>query len=169
MMKKKIFAFLTATLCMGTISHAKVPGTEISFGGIAPLDTMSYVQQIYGEGEGNPPAYDYRSDVYRAIASYGGTVEFWCDGNSADPDDQKVTMIKITANNGFATPKGIHVGSTRKEVLAAYGMPDSPGYKTNPKNPRNYILYQSKDNPSSRMYFYFKNDIVTEIRAGFNL
>ena len=36
----------------------------------------------------------------------------------------RVTMIHITANNGFSTPGGIHVGSTRSEVIGTYEEPD---------------------------------------------
>ena len=33
-------------------------------------------------------------------------------------------LFHITANNGFSTPSGIHVGSTRSEVIGTYGEPD---------------------------------------------
>lgn len=35
-----------------------------------------------------------------------------------------VTMIHITANNGFSLPSGIHVGSIRSEVIGTYEEPD---------------------------------------------
>lgn len=35
-----------------------------------------------------------------------------------------VTMIHITASNGFSTPSGIHVGSIRSEVIGTYEEPD---------------------------------------------
>lgn len=56
------------------------------------------------------------------MIGYGDLVTMNCVRDSGRPFS--VTMIHITANNGFSTPSGIHVGSTRSEVIGTYGKPD---------------------------------------------
>ena len=44
----------------------------------------------------------------------------WWDKAERSVDDYIVSQITVTAE-GFATPRGIHVGSTREELNSAYG------------------------------------------------
>ena len=165
---KKILTLLTSTVFLtGATAMAQIPLSEISLGGVAPKTDRAYVQEIYGEGNASPVQYDYRQGYYSASLKYGDSVEIWSNSPTAD-GEQVVTFMIVRANNGFATPKGIHVGSTLKEVLAAYGRPDGRTVNIKPdKKPKilNYKAYDSAVNIS----FMTKNDIVTEIRMGFNL
>lgn len=175
LMKKKVLGLLGLALCLNLTAMAKIPSDDISLGGICPDYTIDYVQSIYGEGDYTPVSYDYRTELYTSAVSYGGTAEFWADAGSADAQ-QKVTLIKITANNGFATPKGIHVGSTKKDVLSAYGMPDSGMSRGNKKSintrgPGKYpeiLQYRALEKPAKNICFYIQNGVVVEIRAGYD-
>lgn len=162
-----------AFLCLGGISMAKIPQAEISLGGIAPGTSRDYVMEIYGEGDASPVYYDKYMGEYMATINYGNSVYISSMGpNMTEP--QKVTFIKVTANNGFETPKGIHVGSNIKDVFAAYGRPDSSPaqYKksgntvASGKHPK-YVQYRAQEQPAANIVFYYENNIVTEIRAGF--
>lgn len=172
-MNKKIMALAGIFLCLGGISMAKIPQEEIALGGIAPGTSRDYVMEIYGEGKASPVYYDKYMGEYMATIEYSDSVYISSMGpNMTGP--QKVTFIKVSANNGFATPKGIHVGSTLQEVLAAYGKPDvAPTEKTNHintvapgKHPK-YVQYRAQEKPAANIVFYYENNIVTEIRAGF--
>ncbi|WP_440698235.1 hypothetical protein [Enterobacter asburiae] len=44
----------------------------------------------------------------------------WWDKAERSVDDYIVSQITVTAE-GFATPRGIHMGSTREELNSAYG------------------------------------------------
>lgn len=166
-MKKITLLLAAAIFASTTTAMAQIPLSEISLGGVTPNTDRAYVQEIYGEGNASPVQYDYRQGYYSASLKYGDSVEIWSSSPTAD-GEQMVSFMIVRANNGFATPKGIHVGSTLKEVLTAYGRPDGRTVNIKPdKKPKtlNYRAYNSGANIS----FMTKNDIVTEIRMGFNL
>ena len=166
-MKKIISLLASAVFLTGTTAMAQIPFSEISLGGITPGTDRSYVQEIYGEGDASPVTYDYRQGYYSASLKYGNSVEIWSSGQTAD-SEQTVSFMIVKANNGFATPKGIHVGSTLKEVLTAYGRPDGRTVNIKPDKKPKYLNYKAY-NSRANITFYTKNDIVTEIRMGYNL
>lgn len=124
MKMKKILLLTAAALCAGTIAMARVPNDEGAMGGIVPGMTKEEVIAIYGapkEGKVTWAA-AWGPHAEAQIIGYGDSVTMNCVRDSGRPF--RVTMIHITANNGFSTPSGIHVGSTRSEVIGTYGEPD---------------------------------------------
>ena len=91
---------------------------------------------------------------------YGDSVYLYAHSDSPS-GPFKIVMINITANNGFATPAGIHVGSTRADVIKAYGQPD---IRFAPNHPE--LWY--KPGNGLDMVFRIKNGVVTRIGLGWN-
>ena len=159
-MKKKVLAVLAGMLCMGNVVMADLATDEGYLGGICPGTDTSYITEIFGTPDEETPAkYTEAWQEYTKHIKYGNSVSFYCTGKSVNgPFD--VVMIHISANNGFATPRGIHVGSTHRQVLAAYGHPD-----INQLNGK-HLWYNFRN--GANMVFHFKGDIVESINLGWN-
>lgn len=94
-----------------------MPNDEGALGGIVPGMTKEEVIAIYGapkEGKVTWAA-AWGPHAEAQIIGYGDSVTMNCVRDSGRPF--RVTMIHITANNGFSTPGGIHVGSTRETLI----------------------------------------------------
>ena len=159
-MKKKILAVLAVFLCMGSVAMADLATSEGSLGGIYPGASTTYITEIYGiPDEDTPAKYTAAWDEYTKFIKYGNSVSFYCTGKTANgPFD--VVMIHISANNGFATPRGIHVGSTRRAVYNAYGRP----YVNQGNGKHLWYKVEKRGN----LVIHFKGDIVESINLGWN-
>ena len=159
-MKRKISALVAGLLLIGNVAMAKLATDEGALGGIAPGTDLDYVVEIYGTPNEDPePKFAIAYDMYTKMVKYGDSVSFYCTSNSASgPFD--VVMIHISANNGFATPRGIHVGSTRQEVYRAYGMP----YINQGNGQHLWYSVEKRGN----MVFHFKGNRVESISLGWN-
>ncbi len=161
-MKTKItFLSMVATLYMTRMSYAMLPPEETFLGGIRPGDTYEQVTEIYGEPtESTEPKKSPPYGSYTKRIKYGDSCYFFLEG-----DDEKgpfhVVMITVTANNGFATPKGIHVKSPERDVYAAYGRPDFDI----PSGGSHYIMYKTK---FGKLSFHLKNHLVSSIHLGYD-
>lgn len=157
-MKKTAF-LLAALLCAGGVSMAKIPVDDAALGGISPGVTKDYVISIYGEPEEGKieNAWAWGPDSKSQIIKYGNTVSMNCVSDNNGP--MEVMMIYVTANNGFSTPRGIHVGSTEREVRDAYGTPDL--------NSHNDLWYKTISN-GMNLVFHMKNGKVNSISVGWN-
>lgn len=122
-MKGKILALAAGLLLLGNVAMAKIPADEGSIGGIGLGNSYDYVTEIYGAPDESTGVYRHlAANVYAKNIKYGGTVEITFE--SRTPDGSFTVMhMHISGDNGFATPSGIHVGSTKKDVYRAYGQP----------------------------------------------
>ena len=159
-MKKKILAVLAGMLCMGNVVMADLATDEGYLGGIYPGADTTYITEIYGTPDEETPAkYTEAWQEYTKHIKYGNSVSFYCTGKSANGPFH-VAMIHISANNGFATPRGIHVGSTRRDVYNAYGQPF-----VNQGNGQ-HLWYKVQGMGS--MVFHFRGNIVESINLGWD-
>lgn len=167
-MKKKILFMMAAALCAGEISLAAVPLDSAALGGITSGMTQEDVESIYGQADVLLPyELDSREGGYVSQIGYGKTVVIWMTGDSAFATP-KVDLIVVSANNGFATPEGIHVGSTSQEVIRVYGQPDfnynNRGNTIAPGKHAKTLMYKTIEG-RHRMTFKIEKGIVTEIRV----
>lgn len=109
---KRIFFIFIILFSIHAISFAQTRLTieQISLGGISPCNSISYVQNIYGEPSeiiSNGKIILYGKDL--VITTYG------------KPGNLYVKSIVSTANNGWSLPTGISVGMSEDIVLDTYG------------------------------------------------
>ena len=129
-MMKKYAAFLTICLVLlaaGVCSAARLPDTDYALGDIQYGNDADYVKSVYGEPdwidyhEGTPGSGDISLWIYHYGDSF--VVAFAAS-------NMHVASLMTSADNGIATPRGIHVGSTLTDVQRAYGtLPQ--GHKAN--------------------------------------
>ena len=123
-MKMKAFLLLLAMMCILAATcfaenaplnqdAVPLPHERMALGGIHVGDTMENVKSILG----NPDSKDYG---YSQMAEK--KVATWAYGNSAsihffeNNGEYYVQIVKVDADNGFATPDGIKVGMDEKAL-----------------------------------------------------
>ena len=161
-MKWKSLALCGMMLCATTTAFAQIADSEAVLGGIRPTTSLDYIKEIYGEPTNESAAeYALAWDEYTKTVEYGNSVNIL----TSSPNENgpyKVLKIKVYSNNGFTTPRGLHVGSTRKEVYAAYGKPDrfqEQGIYAN-------IIYKTAGDVN--LVFHCEGNKVTVITVGWN-
>lgn len=177
-MKWKILSFLTAAVCVGQCVMATVPIDSMALGGIVIGMTKENVESIYGPSKViQPYRYSPQAMRYFGEIGYGDSVALSMVGRDSSTAPI-VELIVVSANNGFATPEGIHVGSPKQEIINAYGRPDhdlSRGEKygnviapsIRKRNIQN-LMYRADDR-YVEMNFRLENGVVTEISIGITL
>lgn len=159
-MKTKLaLASAFAALCIGGMAFAELPPEEAYVGGIRLGYTVDQIMQIYGEPTSVSPAkHTPAVNGYSKVVKYGDSVSFYCISETEN-GPFGAYAIHITANNGFETPRGIHVKSTMQEVYRAYGRPDfNIASKTSP-----YVIYKTRN---GKLFFHHKDGIVTVVAIG---
>ena len=111
--------------------------TEIDAMVVALGEPISVTSQMSCHGEGEDKTYTYDGFVV----------------NSYPRDGKDYVMEIVVSNAGIPTSKGIEVGSSASDVVAAYGN----GYK----EVGVYYAYDAGDKKS--LQFYIENDAVKEI------
>ena len=115
----KIFGLtLALTTVAATAAFASVPQSALRIGGI-PFDAeSSVIRSMYGM----PTKVDVHMEKERATEDteyeYGNSV-------SIDLKYNRVHQIEVSANNGWATADGVHVGMDIAEGETIYGEPDA--------------------------------------------
>lgn len=115
MMSLTLFLLLICSTAFGY--QGDLPKEQFALGGIPLYADVDYVKSVYGE----PDRIDYHAgtpnsgDVPGYFYYYGTSFLVFISAS-----DGKVYSLVTTANNGIATPAGIHVGSTVSELFAAY-------------------------------------------------
>ena len=109
--RKKILAVVV--LCLTAISNialASIPTEEMNLGRVALHKRVkgSDVRAMYGE----PTKQSYGS------MQYGDSVFI-------SFEEGMLTGVDVTANNGWKTLSGIHVGMKGEDAISVYGTPDS--------------------------------------------
>ena len=127
-MLKKIFvtALLMATFIFSSNVCNAMPEIEMSLGGVGtyanagryrvkPLNS-SAVRNMYGEPT-SIVMYKYYND-YGYMWRYGDSVEIYFNRR-----EDEIGAIKVTANNGWKTPRGLGVGMKIEDAERMYGKP----------------------------------------------
>jgi len=134
--------------------ETKLANDEIAIGGISPGATQDYVRSIYGEPTKASRSKDHDGDTWETWL-YGDSFRLtWFVG----PKGTYLHLLRTSAANGLATPRGIKVGSRVSEVLEKYGEPFV-------KQPKHYWYKGAND---CDLVFEVKNGVVTEITAGWS-
>ena len=118
-MKKWTIVGLTTLLTLAaSAALASVPQKSLYLGGIGIGSEGSYIRQIYGA-----PTETERE--HSASHPSGSVVEYeYGDGVSIHLAEGAVYHMEVSANNGWATPEGIHVGMDASLLEGTYGKPD---------------------------------------------
>lgn len=163
-MKQKILTLAAGLLCLGNMAMASMAPGEDSLGGLSLGNHRDYVTQIYGEPDKTTGVFEQRyGPRYGEKVQYGDSVVMLFTSFYDKEGPFILSYIHISANNGFSTPKGIHVGSTKNEVYRAYGKPD-----LTQKGKDNLVLWSYKVKDSSPVGFVFEGNILKYINHGSN-
>ena len=117
-----IAVMVTLLSLISSIGFAAIPRSELALGGVTLYTRFANVRQIYGEPT---------RTSYKDVKIWGGTSRFYTQyyGNgsfSATATNRDGILSVVTnANNGIATPAGIKVGMSARQLLMAYGAQDS--------------------------------------------
>ncbi len=108
---KKIFAMaIFLVLSVASVCSA-VDRNEFSLGGIYLNMPYNDVLKMYGQPTSRPGGY---AQLVTDVIKYGSDVEIGFLGKN-------VRYVVTTANNGWKTPSGLHVGMTIDEAIRIYG------------------------------------------------
>ena len=131
---------------------ASVPQKSLYLGGIGIGSEGSYVRQIYGA-----PTETERE--HSASHPSGSVVEYeYGDGVSLHLAEGVVYQVEVSANNGWATPEGIHVGMDASLLEGTYGKPDMVrGDK---------IIYRAEGLSGVGLIFEIEKGKIDEIEIG---
>lgn len=115
-MFRRMLLAVCFALVFGTAQmvSAMLPGAEMALGGISLFSKTDAVVAVYGEPD---KVVTHTVGVYDKNYYYGDSVKI-------DIVNNTICAITVTANNGFATPSGIRVGSKAGDVYGMYGQPD---------------------------------------------
>ncbi|WP_306538257.1 hypothetical protein [Megasphaera sp.] len=147
----KIFGLTLALTTVAAASFASVPQSALRIGGI-PFDTeSSVIRSIYGM----PTKVDVHMEKERATEDteyeYGNSV-------SIDLKYDRVHQIEVSANNGWETADGVHVGMTSDQVKMIYGEPDAVR--------DDHYIYYVTGRSDLGIDIEIENDRVEEITVG---
>jgi hypothetical protein len=152
-MKKWTMIVPTTLLTLiASVAFASVPQDSAKLGGIGYGTDSSYVQQLYG----SPSEVERK---HTSSISSGVAYEYeYGDSVSIHVADGKVYRIEVSANNGWQTPEGVHVGMDASVVQKTYGVPDmTRGDK---------FIYTITGTPDIGMEFEIENGKIDEIEIG---
>ena len=152
-MKKWTIVGLTTLLTLAaSAALASVPQKSLYLGGIGIGSEGSYIRQIYGA-----PTETERE--HSASHPSGSVVEYeYGDGVSIHLAEGAVYHMEVSANNGWATPEGIHVVMDASLLEGTYGKPDMVrGDKT---------IYRAEGLPGVGLIFEIEKGKIDEIEIG---
>ena len=123
-MKMKAFLLLLAMMCiLGATCFAEnaplnqdavpLPHERMALGGIHIGDTMENVKSILGNPDSKDYGYSQMAEKKVATWAYGNSASIYFFENNGE---YYVQIVKVDADNGFATPDGIKVGHGRKST-----------------------------------------------------
>ena len=99
----------------------------------------------------------------------GFRLRYSCVEDEGLPPRNVITLLECIGTNGITTPRGIHVGSAKAEVVAAYGMDlvycVKQEYGELLTEHDYYYAYQPQDAFSSSICFFMKDGLVAGIRV----
>ncbi len=174
-MKTKVFALMLVLMCaLSATCFAQriprnpnavpLPRERMALGGLHVADAMDYVLSIYGEPDSQESGYSHASDKGYAIWKYGDSVTIHFYQNPSN-EEFYIQAIHVTADNGFATPDGIKVGSDIKMLKKAYG--EAALQPTKKNGDGKYWYFNDKINYVHYL-FYVRNGKIFRMALGFN-
>lgn len=128
-------------------SEGATPSSQLALGGIRLTNTMSDVVNVYG----------FPARYRNYTASYGNGLEI---SYFEDSKSSQIRDIRVTENNGFATPSGITVGMDEGIIKQLYGVPDRLLIK---KTEHKYTYWGAGNDCLKYIGFAANNGKITEI------
>ena len=155
MKAKKILLMVSmlTLLAIGTCS-ASIKADEVALGGLPYDSSLEYIEQIYGKPVSNSTTGSH--PLWKGVITtlkYGDSVVLTMR-------DDKLIHADCYADNGWATPELIVVGSTKKLVEKTYGEPDS-------KTKDSWYYASDTDNTLGIKFVFGKDDEVRSIHIGY--
>lgn len=167
-MKKALIIILAAALLMLAVGCSKPAGIEPGSAFKEDADMALVINgKTYAVRTDSAPVisvlgedYAYEETVSCIYEGYDKTFNYGDITVYTVPvDDQDIIEMFTVTGGDYATPRGIKVGSTRQDVLTAYGenFTSDDGY---------YLTYTEDGNPENfsamRVMFRMENDKVVE-------
>ncbi|MBR6013244.1 MAG: hypothetical protein IK062_05630 [Selenomonadaceae bacterium] len=119
---KKIFVSVILFLTMMSSVCFAIDKNDFSLGGIYLNMSQDEITKMYGQPTSRPGGW---AQLVSDCIKYGDAVEIGLLG-------KKVRYVVVTANNGWKTFAGVHVGMSIDDVIKIYGG----NYKTESKSVR---------------------------------
>ena len=172
-MKMKAFLLLLAMMCiLGATCFAEkaplnqdavpLPHERMALGGIHVGDTMENVKSILGDPDSKDYGFSQMAEKKVATWTYGNSASIYFSENNGE---YYVQIVKVDADNGFATPDGIKVGMDEKALKKAYG---EPYFYVASKNGAAQYRYRNDRYSQVEFVFQVMNGKITNIGLGFN-
>ena len=163
-------AVMIVSLCI--TCFAKLPSNQTSLGGITLFQPISDVLKVYG----TPTYFDNSKIEYGTPTTViiGKTSEWTINEGSGGSKTPIVGIIRVTANNGFATPAGVTVGMDTAVLYKVYGHPDRLMNKKStpyniPKRNDYDTLYIYYGTAGHNFAFFVRNEKIIEICLGLGI
>ena len=141
---------------------ASLPQERMALGGIHVGDTSEVVKSILGEPDSQEYGYSQMTEKKFAIWEYGNSATIHYFENNGE---YFVQIVKVNADNGFATPDGIKVGMSEKVLKQVYG---EPYFYVSSHNGSGQYRYRNDLHNQIEFVFQIKNGKITNIGLGFN-
>ena len=172
-MKKKAFMLVLTITCVlvATCFAEKAPMNQnpvplsherMALGGIHVGDTMEIVKNILGDPDSKDYGYSQMAEKKVATWAYGNSASIYFFENSGE---YYVQIVKVEADNGFATPDGIKVGMDENALRRAYGEPE---VCLSSKSGEGQNRYRNDHYSHVEFVFQVKDGKITSIGLGFN-
>lgn len=139
-----------------------LPQERMALGGIHVGDTAEVVKSILGEPDSQEYGYSQMAEKKYAVWKYGDAAIIHYFENNGE---YFVQIVKVDADNGFATPDGIKVGMSEKALKQVYGEPFI--YISSQEGTGQY-RYQNDRYSQVEFVFQVMNGKITNIGLGFN-
>lgn len=137
-MKKIFIMTVVFILTVAEVCFA-IGKNDFNLGGVYPNMSYDTVIKMYGQPTSIPGGY---TQLVSNVIMYGDNVEIGFSG-------KKVRYIVTTANNGWKTPSGIHVGMSINEVIQICGN----DYKTRTRSQNDIHDWMKQ---SGKPYYEYK-------------
>ncbi len=140
--KKAVVAIFPLCILTTGTAMASISNNEINLGGLTPTTSIEYMESIYGA-----------PDRVETKYSDGQTMHVYHYGNSVEVNSFRkptTAIVRISANNGWATPAGVTVGMDKSVITNIYGSPD----------------FKYKGNSGETVYEYHDTHAVSSLSFG---
>lgn len=159
-----VLAAMLSSMLWGSVwaNSRVVPDSEFNINGLRITEKLSNVQAIYGQPTETKVITNVSPEGHKTqekVLSYGSGLHI-----TTDYLGKYVWNVTIT-DPKFSTPKGIHVGSSKKDVVRTYGDP----HGVFPKGDTMYYAYYNiKSMPqgygaNARLYIGIKDNKVVSM------
>ena len=134
----------------------------MALGGLHVGDTTDTVKSILGEPDSQEYGYSQMTEKKYAVWTYGNAATINYFENNGE---YFVQIVKVDADNGFATPDGIKVGMSEKALKQVYG---EPYFYISSHEGTGQYRYRNDRYSQVEFVFQVMNGKITNIGLGFN-